>query len=222
MLSRRSLLIGVGLAFVLRPNPSEADVSKTLIEWLSKAIDLAVPSLEDIFNYLLQAEYNAGLLISSERLLQDIRRRISDAGLERDLSNRLGDWLTRYDSWVNETPRAAESNEDFSARRERERLILVSAWEGVKGDTTEALLEIRELGEKINNIDSLAISTAEWHQYRELLNEEKLVAAFLNTEMPTDSTSIEGLKGISKKLSNIVATIDRLNPQLVRKIESGN
>jgi hypothetical protein len=121
----------------------------------------------------------------------------------------LVEWLKRYDAWVDDKPASGESNVLFRARLERERAVLQSEWKTCNRDAIDALKEIENLGIELESIDPGAISSEEWRVYKILLDDEKMVIAVINADMPTDPTSIDRLREVAKQLEGIVTDIDK-------------
>jgi hypothetical protein len=73
----------------------------------------------------------------------------------------------------------------------------------------KALLDIKYLGDKLQTIDRNAMPSEEWRVYNKLLDDEKMVIEVINSDMPTDTYSIERLREIADKLAQIVSVIDK-------------
>jgi hypothetical protein len=90
---------------------------------------------------------------------------------------KLTEWLDRYDQWISEKPQPGESDSAFAARHEHERVILQTDWHSCQLDAVGALQEIRYLSNELQSIDSEAMTSDEWHYYKHLLDDEKMVGA---------------------------------------------
>jgi hypothetical protein len=184
------------------------------IEWLWEAVRGADDLLGTIFRKLAKVKNEAGQLVNDQARADRIRRDLTTATGPKSLETKLGNWLKHYQEFVSEKPRQGETDQEFNARKERQRAQQESDWKELRNDTVDALKTIKEMGAYLEGIQSDAMSSPEWHRYKQLLNDEKQVANFLNTDMPTDPIIIDRLKEIDEELKRIVRTIDQYAGEL--------
>ena len=176
MWSRRSFMVASCVLATCRVTEGLAiEFGKKALEWLEYAAALALPSLNEIFNPALRLVTDWKILTDIRARVGDVRRRLTDLTPEHHLDVKLTGWLDRYNQWINEKKQPGEDDSTFAARRERERAILQADWHSCQLDAVDALLEIRNLGDELQSIDPSAMTSKEWHTYRRLLDDEKMI-----------------------------------------------
>jgi transcription termination factor NusB len=216
MLHRRAFVVGVAI-MVASQAPAEnasADIYTEAIGWFIEVVGRLPGSVRAIFTTLRKIKFNLELLLSTKELLLDVRRKLTDPYPVNTLQTKLATWLTHYDKWVSEKPRPGESDQDFAARKERERAALEQEWKQVRDEAAAALVIAETVGNELNSIKPDAIPVPEWRAYKDLLSNEKELARFLNTDMPTDPDSIEKLREAAEQLKQVVQIIDENQAQL--------
>jgi len=223
MIDRRTFLAGAATIGTLQLSGERASAQdpQEIIEalhWFVEAVKLLPTSVEGFFAGLRRIKYETTVTISTEALLADVRRKLTDEYPANTLQTKLATWLGRYDAWVNDKPRPGESQQDFTARRERERLALQQEWKRVRDDAAAALAIADAVGKELDSIDPRAIPVPEWRRYNDLLHNEKELARFINIDMPTDPHDIEELRGAVEQLKKVIQIIDENQAQLDRAI----
>lgn len=221
MIQRRAFLVGsaASAASLVAGERASAEIFGKAIEWFIEAVKLLPRSLDGIYRGLLYLKGHYRLLVDDRERLRNVRRELTDATEEKSLQTKLGTWLMHYDAWVAEKPRPGESDADFAARKERERTALQREWKTVRDDAASALKTIKTIGAELDNIDPNLIPAPEWRQYRELLKDEKDLAEFLDTDMPTDPSVLDRMRETAEQLKLVVQTIDRYAGQLDEAIK---
>ena len=221
MLTRRSFIAATCALATYRVTEALAlEFKKDILEWFEQALILALPSLNEALDYALRFVTDWKLLTDIRARVADVRRRLTDLTPEHHLHVKLTEWLDRYDQWVSEKAKPGESDPDFAAHHERERVILQANWHSCQLDAVAALEEIRYLGDELQSIDSNAMTSEEWHNYKRLLDDEKMVVEAINMDMPTEPIFIEVLRGVAQRLENIVEAIDKRTGELDKKIKA--
>lgn len=222
MLTRRSFIAAsYALATYRVTETSALDFKKDVLEWFSQAIGYALPSLNEALDYALRFVTDWNILTDIRARVADVRRRLTNSTPEHHLHVKLTEWLDSYDQWVSEKAKPGESDLDFAARHERERVILQANWHSCQLDAIAALEEIRYLGDELQSINSNAMTSDEWHNYKRLLDDEKMVVEAINMDMPTEPIFIEVLREhVAKRLENIVDVIDKRTGELDKKISA--
>ena len=64
------------------------------------------------------------------------------------------------------------------------------------------------------------MTSEEWHNYKRLLDDEKMVVEAINVDMPTEPIFIEVPRNAAKRLEGIVDPIDRRTAELNKKIKA--
>jgi len=214
-LPRRVVLAGLAASiFCLSKGTARATGWMDAIEWLWEAVRGADYSIDRFFRQLLKVKNNSKQLADDQARAERVRRDLTTATGPKSLETKLGNWLRRYQAFVNEKPRQGETDEDFNARKERQRAQLERDWKELRNQTVDALKTIKEMGEDLEGIQPDTMSSPEWHRYKQLLNDEKEVTNFLDTDMPTDPIVIDRLKEIDEGLKRIVTTIDQYAGEL--------
>ncbi len=144
------------------------EFKKTVLEWFEQTIGYALPSLNEALDYALRFVTDWRILTDVRARVADVRRRLTDSTPEHHLHVKLTEWLDRYDQWVSEKAKSGESDSDFAARHEHERVILQADWHSCQLDSVAALQEIRYLGDELQSINSNAMNSEEWHNYKRL------------------------------------------------------
>jgi hypothetical protein len=177
-------------------------------------VKVGVPSLDEIYRGLVTLKVNYRTLVDDKERTEKIRRDLTDASSEKGLQTKLGGWLKRYDAFINEKQRAGESTQDFNARKERERQQLEREWKQLRNDAVDALKTIKTMGEDLEKVLPESMPGPEWRRYKQLLNDEKEVTGFLDTDMPSDPAVIDRLREIDEQLKRIIQTIDKYAGEL--------
>jgi hypothetical protein len=107
----------------------------------------------------------------------------------------------------NEKALPGESNVIFRARLERERNVLQYDWKACNRDAVDALKGIENLGVELESIDPNGILPEEWHAYRMLLDNEKMLIEVVNADMPTDPASIDRIREVAGQLEGMVTAV---------------
>jgi hypothetical protein len=221
MWSRRAFIVAFcGIATCRVTEVIALDFKKSVLEWFEQALIVALPSLNEALDYALRFVTDWKILTDIRARVADVRRRLTDSTPEHHLHVKLTEWLDRYDQWVSEKAKPGESDADFAARHEHERILLQANRHSCQLDAVAALEEIRYLGDELHSIDSNAMTSEEWHYYNHLLDDEKMVVEAINMDMPTEPIFIEVLRGVAKRLENIVGVIDKRTGELDKKIKA--
>jgi len=219
MLSRRSFIAASCVLATCRVTEAAESLVEVL-KWLFETAKLAVPSLDQILATALKVVTDVNIFRDIRTRIGDIRRKLTDSTPEHHLDVRLTEWLKHYDMWVNETATPGESNTAFAARHEHARVILQDEWKACTLDAVGAMQEIENLGIELESVDPSAMSFAEWHAYKRLLEDEKMVIGAIKADMPTEPGDIEKVRDIAKQLDQIVIIIDKRAADLDQAIQS--
>jgi hypothetical protein len=76
-----------------------------------------------------------------------------------------------------------------------------------------------KLGEELESIAPEAMSIAEWRRFRELISNEKELARFLDTDMPTEPHVLARMRETAEQLKRVVQTIDQYAAELDQAIK---
>jgi predicted nuclease with TOPRIM domain len=138
---------------------------------------------------------------------------LTDPTSTKNLQTKLEAWLRHYDAFIDE-PNRGESDQDFKTRREEVRNALEKEWSSLTNDAVSALRGIELLGEKLEKIRPGAISAPEWRRYKELLRNERNIANFLSTSMPTAPCLLARMRETVSELREVVDLIDKCAEEL--------
>lgn len=219
LLHRRALLASAlaGAGSVLFPRPSRAQVWNTAFDWFIKLVEHAAPSVDDIYLALLKIKDRATILINDKARMERVRRQLTDPSSGQELQTKLEVWLKRYQAFASGRPKAGESDQEFSARKERERVVLESDWKRLRKDAIDALDSIRAMGEELESLTPV-MGGEEWRRYKELLRNEREHAMFLDIDMPTDPILLDRLQETAANLKKVVQTINKYAAELEEAI----
>lgn len=225
MVHRRTFIVGIAALGAVRLSSERAlaqDPGEAIeaIHWFVEAVKLLPGSVEGFFGGLRRIRYQTTLTLSTQALLQDVRRKLTDEYPANALQTKLATWLQHYDAWVDSKQRPGESQQDFVARKERERQSLQQEWKRVRDDAAAALAIADTVGKELDSIDPRAIPAQEWRAYNDLLQNEKELAGFINADMPTDPHDIEELRQASEQLKKVIQTIDEHQAELDKAIHT--
>ena len=153
MWSRRSFMVASCALVTCRVTKALAfEFKKDVLEWFEQTIIYALPSLNEALDYTLRFVTDWNILTDVRARVADVRRRLTDSTPTHHLHVKLTEWLDRYDNWVSEKAKPGESDSDFVARHERERIILQADWHSCQLDGVAALQEIRYLGDELQYV----------------------------------------------------------------------
>jgi hypothetical protein len=150
------------------------------IEWFIDLVKALPVSIDAIYRGLLSIKGHYRLLVDDRARLQNVRRELADPSTEKGLQTKLGTWLNHYDAFLTDKQRLGENDEEFAARKSRERAALEQEWKQLRNDAAEALIAVSRIGEELESIAPEAMSIAEWRRFRELISNEKELARFLD------------------------------------------
>jgi hypothetical protein len=220
MWSRRSFVVASCVLATGQVSKALAiEFAKEALKWLDYVAALALPTLDAIFDYAIRVATDVKILTDIRARVADVRRKLTDSTPAQHLHVKLTEWLDQYDQWISEKAKPGESDGDFAARHERERNILQTDWHSCQLDAVAALLEIKYLGDELQSIDSNNMTFEEWHTYKRLLDDEKMVFETITGDMPTDPIIINVLQSVAKRLEAIVTLIDTRSADLDYVIE---
>jgi hypothetical protein len=176
-------------------------------------------SIDAIYRGLLSIKGHYRLLVDDRARLQNVRRELADPSTEKGLQTKLGTWLNHYDAFLTDKQRLGENDEEFAARKSRERAALEQEWKQLRNDAAEALIAVSRIGEELESIAPEAMSIAEWRRFRELISNEKELARFLDTDMPTEPHVLARMRETAEQLKRVVQTIDQYAAELDQVIK---
>ena len=140
MWSRRSFIAASCAMATSRVKEALAlDFKKNVLEWFEQTIGYALPSLNEALDYALRFVTDWKILTDTRARAADVRRRLTDSTPEYHLRVKLTEWLDHYDQWVSEKAKPGESEPDFAARHERDRVLLQADWHSFQLDAVTAL-----------------------------------------------------------------------------------
>ena len=221
MIHRRTFLAGstaVAVSLISGGNASAAIWDKA-IEWFIDIVKVLPGSIDGIYRELISIKGHYRLLVDDRARLQNVRRELADSSSEKGLQTKLGTWLNHYDEFLADKQRPGESDEEFAARKHRDQAALEQEWKQLRDDAGEALKTVNGIGVELESIAPDAISIAEWRRFRELIKNEKDLARFLDSDMPTEPNQLSRMKDTAEQLKRVVQTIDEYAGELDQAIK---
>jgi hypothetical protein len=220
MIRRRAFLVATGaMAMLSLVKTVFANVYEKAIEWFIDLVKALPVSIDAIYRGLLSIKGHYRLLVDDRARLQNVRRELADPSTEKGLQTKLGTWLNHYDAFLTDKQRLGENSEEFAARNNRERAALEQEWKQLRNDAAEALIAVSRIGEELESIAPEAMSIAEWRRFRELISNEKELARFLDTDMPTEPYILARMRETAEQLKRVVQTIDQYAAELDQAIK---
>ena len=221
MIRRRAFLVGAAgtMATLRLVKTVLANVYEKAIEWFIDLVKALPVSIDAIYRGLLSIKGHYRLLVDDRARLQNVRRELADPSTEKGLQTKLGTWLNHYDAFLTDKQRLGENDEEFAARKSRERAALEQEWKQLRNDAAEALIAVSRIGEELESIAPEAMSIAEWRRFRELISNEKELARFLDTDMPTEPHVLARMRETAEQLKRVVQTIDQYAAELDQVIK---
>lgn len=221
MIRRRAFLVGAAgtMATLRLVKTVLANVYEKAIEWFIDLVKALPVSIDAIYRGLLSIKGHYRLLVDDRARLQNVRRELADPSTEKGLQTKLGTWLNHYDAFLTDKQRLGENDEEFAARKSRERAALEQEWKQLRNDAAEALIAVSRIGEELESIAPEAMSIAEWRRFRELISNEKELPRFLDTDMPTEPHVLARMRETAEQLKRVVQTIDQYAAELDQVIK---